>query len=269
MTVTTSNSDPQATVGLTKCLDTLKRMELVWPSAGRAWELLHGAKNNFHEYEPTFSSAARPKKRTADESVDNTMPSTSQQHGMSNQVDSSNLAHHFSSSASATGFADPVSATAADDESPLAFFTSYDRWSSDNSLAFHSGLSTSVLPQQYSTGFADQRGMHRSSSVLDGSLAGSAGPGAHGDGEAGAGQSRFPQFWSDYTAVGQPSSMLSSMYGMPMLPTHMQSQQGSVGQQQHHQSQDGQQQQQLSQSTMFMDDQFGFLGTSLFLALAS
>ncbi|KAI0321497.1 fungal-specific transcription factor domain-containing protein, partial [Amylostereum chailletii] len=38
--------DPQARKGLTTCLDVLKLMETVWPSAGRAWELLHGSKVN-------------------------------------------------------------------------------------------------------------------------------------------------------------------------------------------------------------------------------
>jgi len=36
--------DVQASIGLSRCMAALKRMEVIWPSAGRAWELLHGSK---------------------------------------------------------------------------------------------------------------------------------------------------------------------------------------------------------------------------------
>ncbi|KAJ6575396.1 fungal-specific transcription factor domain-containing protein [Mycena capillaripes] len=43
-TLTLRPSNPQASLGLQQCLTALKEMEIIWPSAARAWELLHGVK---------------------------------------------------------------------------------------------------------------------------------------------------------------------------------------------------------------------------------
>lgn len=208
-------------------------MEVVWPSATRAWELLYGAKGNIQDQETVYSSISRPNKRSAEEL---SFSNQDQTLGASHKNDGSSL---FSTpQPPAPGFPSGTLESTGEDESPLAFFTSYDRWSSDSSLPFHSGLSTSVLPQQYSTGFADARAaqadVQRHTPMVDQ-------PGSSG---------RYPQFWNDYTGIGQPSSMLSSMYGMSMMP--------QTAAQQPSAPQDGQQQQ--LQNPMFMNDQFNLFG---------
>jgi len=67
----------------------------------------------------------------------------------------------------------------------------YNRWPADNPSPFPGTLSTSVLPQVYSTGLFDDRavavnGQRVSSSALD--------PNA---------QTRFPQYWNDYSTYSQ------------------------------------------------------------------
>ncbi|KII93670.1 hypothetical protein PLICRDRAFT_35889 [Plicaturopsis crispa FD-325 SS-3] len=47
VTLTLRPSNLQASLGLQSCLNALKEMEIVWPSAQRAWDLLHGAKVRF------------------------------------------------------------------------------------------------------------------------------------------------------------------------------------------------------------------------------
>lgn len=68
----------------------------------------------------------------------------------------------------------------------------YDRWSSDTPISnFPGSLSTSVLPQQYSTGLVDSSaGRH---------------PERQGRG--------YPQFWNDYTALAQ----MDTPYGVPVM----------------------------------------------------
>lgn len=226
-TLTIAPSDPQAFIGLSKCLDNLRKMEVVWPSATRAWELLYGAKGNIQDQETILSSVARPNKRVAEDRFD---PFFSNQERLRGITQKNGGPTNFTPQPLPMG---PTLENAGEDESPLAFFTSYDRWSSDNSLAFHSGLSTSVLPQQYSTGFADERaaqaGVHRQTPI------------AEQDGSNG----RIQPFWNDYAAIGQPPSMLSSMYGMPLIPQ---------GPAQQPSAQDGQQLQQ------HMFDQFNLFG---------
>ncbi|KAJ6503261.1 fungal-specific transcription factor domain-containing protein [Mycena vitilis] len=43
-TLTLRPSNPQASLGFQQCLAALKEMEIIWPSASRAWELLNGVK---------------------------------------------------------------------------------------------------------------------------------------------------------------------------------------------------------------------------------
>ncbi|KAJ6621140.1 fungal-specific transcription factor domain-containing protein [Mycena sp. CBHHK59/15] len=43
-TLTLRPSNPQASLGFQQCLAALKEMEIIWPSAARAWELLNGVK---------------------------------------------------------------------------------------------------------------------------------------------------------------------------------------------------------------------------------
>ncbi|TFK80053.1 hypothetical protein K466DRAFT_504549 [Polyporus arcularius HHB13444] len=83
--------------------------------------------------------------------------------------------------------------------------SNYDRWptpSAESSLSSYGGgsLSTSVLPQQYSTGLVDSAGLGRSAER---------GSGGHGHGHG----QRFPAFWNDYSALGQ----METTYGVPVM----------------------------------------------------
>ena len=86
----------------------------------------------------------------------------------------------------------------------VPLYNSYERVPSDPAaMGLPVGLSTSVLPQQYSTGLVDDRvimNSHRSPAHVD------------------EGQGRYTQYWSDYS-MGHQSSMLGSMYDMSLM-TH-------------------------------------------------
>lgn len=56
-------TDPQARIGLSKCMESLRTMQVVWPCAARALELLRGSKFNLQE--PAIESSPRDK-RSAD-----------------------------------------------------------------------------------------------------------------------------------------------------------------------------------------------------------
>ena len=344
MLVVASNpSDPQARIGLERIMDALKRMELVWPSAGRAWELLHGAKDGldaeggFATGENTTGSSMaidRPKKRGADDiladigdttrhgdvtmdgarNIQQSIPSQQSVHQQTHYHQQQQQAygheghlprpnsgvhqHSFvqpysstNTSPSTTGplhtlppahHAPAPAAPHPTHESPLAFFSSYDRWSSENQLGFPAGLSTSVLPAQYSTGFVDDRSAHASAANasagagpssmhrLSVDTSGASAGGANGVG----GSSRYPQYWNDYNTLGQPASMLGSMYGMGMLTgaapshqsTHSQSQSHSPSHSHggqghgHGHSHGGQGQPQGGQGGMFMGDHYDMFG---------
>jgi len=76
------------------------------------------------------------------------------------------------------------------DTAPL-FPAFENRWPSDSSLNnFTGGLSTAVLPQQYSTGLIDERGQRGQERTTQ----------------------RFPQYWNDYSALGQ----IDTPYGVPI-----------------------------------------------------
>lgn len=240
-TVATNSSDPQAPLGLAKCMDALKRIEVVWPSAGRAWELLHGAKDDLRDHEPPFKTTARPRKRSAEEHVAiNQAIAPSSQHAV--RALTSLPPHVYSTGQGHNHYNNTIAIGDGDGESPLAYFTSYDRWSSDNSLGFPGGLSTSVLPQQYSTGFVDERsapGMHRPQTVM-----------VDGD--------RYSQYWSDYS-LGQPTSILGSMYGMPIVPNQMNQ---AHSPQQSVPAHGSQPQHPQGQAPLYMDDQYNLFSES-------
>ncbi|KAL5497945.1 LCB2 [Sanghuangporus vaninii] len=216
-TMATNPNDPQASIGLNKCMEVLKRIEIVWPSAARAWQLLHGAKVDLPDYDLPVARIDRPRKRSADDPIDTVVPGgSSHLHESSSNAATAPQAY---ASTTANGRYDPV-VDITDGNRAFALFNSYSRWTSDGPMGFSSGLSTSVLPQHYSTGFFDERASsstHRS-------------PVAVADDTG-----RFSQYWSDYS-MGQPSSMLSSMYDLPLLsdPHHhnQQNQHASHGLQQ-------------------------------------
>lgn len=77
MHVTTLSShptDPQASTGLTKCMDALSQIEITWPSASRALVLLRGSRKSAHEIPLTTSLSTSAlvdrSKRTAQDYID-------------------------------------------------------------------------------------------------------------------------------------------------------------------------------------------------------
>ncbi|TFY61678.1 hypothetical protein EVJ58_g4373 [Rhodofomes roseus] len=188
------SEDAQARVGLHKCMDVLKRMRHLWPSAFRALELLQGSKVNAQGAQDLAALRARSSdrpKRSAEHPLDadeesGTRLLTSEQLYRQQQ----NFQPVSTPSPVHQGFAmNNLQMPAAD-----AQYQSYDRWSSDAPMANYAGsLSTSVLPQQYSTGLVDER------------MSASRHPERQSQ--------RYPQFWNDYTALAQ----LDTPYGVPVI----------------------------------------------------
>lgn len=84
--------------------------------------------------------------------------------------------------------------------SHVPYMPSYDRWPSENinQFAFSGPLSTSVLPQLYSTGLVDDRGSSAGSRVH-----------SHSDQVRASHATRYPQYWNDFSTFPQ----LGSAYG--------------------------------------------------------
>lgn len=185
-TLTTYANDPQASEGLRKCMHILERMHFVWPAAWRANELLQGVKVQPSQIVPPKIATPERTKRLA-ESMDEDQAA---QNGTVNG-DAFRQAQGFGENgagASQSAFPLQLDIPAADSQS---FYQSYPRWNAENPLpTLTSSLSTSVLPQQYSTGLVDDR-VQRSQD------------------RAG----RYPQYWSDYSAMGQ----MDTSYSMPVM----------------------------------------------------
>ncbi|KAG7451574.1 uncharacterized protein BT62DRAFT_942573 [Guyanagaster necrorhizus] len=178
--------DPQARLRLLKCMEVLKAMAVLWPSAGRAHELLRGAEVNFGNQicpaEP-LKSADRYK-RPAEGSLDDSsnrvgmQPSSYANMRPSNNHTASSL--HPPQAFSANGAVDAQYTPSS------SYYSSYDRqWASEHSshnVSYPGPLSTSALPQVYSTGLTDGR---PSVSRTD----------SHGVEH----HPRYPQYWNDYS----------------------------------------------------------------------
>ena len=196
-------------------MDILKRMSVIWPSAWRALELLTGAKAQLDrpsELPSLRSVVSEPRnKRAAEDSVDSedvTVTDRSrmitQDHAYRQQagypaVSNANHGPASHASASAPSHAQqsyPLSLEMPQ-SSPSYLQSSYDRWPTDSAAAlasFPSSISTSVLPQTYSTGLVDERmgsSMSRSSERQS---------------------QRYPQYWNDYSALGQ----METNYSVPV-----------------------------------------------------
>jgi hypothetical protein len=142
-TVSTFPDDPQARSGMNNCMELLKQMAIVWPSAGRALELLQGAnvhsKNNGSMDLP--SSRLVRHKRSAERSLDDTIARSR-----------ATNTHEFvlpetSSTYPGTSIynQDDVLQTSGASQSTIPHWP-------DN---IPGGLSTSLLYPYYSTGFAE------------------------------------------------------------------------------------------------------------------
>lgn len=238
-------NDPQSRIGLFKCMDALQDMEVVWPSAARAHELLQGS--NVMENTPNSSQARlsftspERQKRTASHSVDSedayersqlqVLPPSSSPHvptsgqGYANTWRSTQFSgtSHGVSHAQESGaghhgdFAGvPMSTSQSQSQS-----SSYYPWPSDGSsyLSFPGTLSTSVLPQMYSTGLVDERRVGNSLSST--SHQGQSRLNVHGSGSGSyehAGTGRYPQFWNDYTSFPQMGMAYSQPHSQQQTP---------------------------------------------------
>ncbi|OBZ66363.1 Nitrogen assimilation transcription factor nit-4 [Grifola frondosa] len=172
-TLRTYPNDPQARLGLNKCMGVLKRMQILWPSAWRALELLYGAKVN-SEDQPDVTSrkstADGRHKRAADQALDEDDASPSSRIVPDEQM--------FRQQASYPN----VSSQAQTQQS----FTL--------GLDLPSGTTSTYM--QSSTGLVDEErisaGMTRTSERQ-----------GH----------RYPQYWNDYSALGQ----METTYGVPVI----------------------------------------------------
>lgn len=194
-------------------MNILKRMNVIWPSAWRALELLTGAKAQLDrplELPMLRGVTSEPRlKRAAEEPADAedvtiTDGSRVLSHGQvyHQQADypvlppsSQGQASHTASHAQ-HGYALSLDLPQAG-PSTTYIPPAYDRWPADSSALsnFSGSLSTSVLPQTYSTGLVDERmatSMGRSSE-------------RHSQ--------RYPQYWNDYSALGQ----MEATYSVPVM----------------------------------------------------
>ncbi|EMD37133.1 hypothetical protein CERSUDRAFT_137619 [Gelatoporia subvermispora B] len=212
--------DPQARIGLNKCMDVLKRMQTVWPSAWRALELLQGSKVN--QGPELIMPGSSERKRQAEHSLDADDTDQSGRAGSGDQVyrQQQGFGNVGSPGTSQQGFNLSINVPSVENSS---YLQSYDRWPSDGSIPnFGGALSTSVLPQQYSTGLVDERaGLSRTSE-------------RHGQ--------RYPQYWNDYSALGQIDA---TTYNMPVMGDMVQPHTGSA---------------QGDQSSLYVQDQYAMFG---------
>ena len=188
--------DPQARNGLATCMDVLRRMSIAWPSAGRAWELLYGSKANLRLSAGPLSmtDVVRTHKRSADHFLN----------------DEASLYQVELNSTTQEGRSDTVHGQPhPEQESTLGssqiFYPLCDRWPGEGSLNdFTGSISTSVLPQQYSTGFFD-RGVVRGSNANS-----AAGVGVSSQQESPVGRRGYPRYWGDYPALSELGAPFAS-----------------------------------------------------------
>ena len=191
--------DPQARKGLTTCMDVLRRMSIAWPSAGRAWELLYGSKANLkNAVGPlTTTDSVRTQKRTADHFLDDEVSLYRVELHPTTQGERSEVLH-----------GQPPSEPESSLGSSQNFYPLCDRWPGDGSLNdFAGSLSTSVLPQQYSTGFFE-RGVVRGSNANS-----TAEVGISPQQESPVGRRGYSRYWNDYSALSQLGAPFANSIG--------------------------------------------------------
>ncbi|KAJ7726934.1 hypothetical protein B0H16DRAFT_262071 [Mycena metata] len=202
-------TDPQARMGLAKCMDALKEMEIVWPSAARALDLLRGTQTTLPESESDVSSPASnssstivrsARKRSAPHTLDDSdafapPPSAPETFLVPRQfppIYAANGHHqHYAIEAGSN---------------PTAYYppqaSPYERWPVEGAgagmgvpagaLAFQGTLSTAVMGPAYSTGLVDERLRHDS------------GAEARFGQQAPPQQHQQQQYWNDYAAFQTP-----------------------------------------------------------------
>ncbi|KAF9463229.1 fungal-specific transcription factor domain-containing protein [Collybia nuda] len=212
--LTTHPADPQARVGLTKCMDALRMMKIVWPSAARALELLRGSKVNLEESNiSTPSNHSDRRKRSAEQPLNDTID---REHSPSQGVPQTyielrapNYNPHYNTQGVYQTTNIDVQSNTPSGSSQAPYMTSYDRWPSEhiNSYTFTGPLSTSVLPQLYSTGLVDDRAPSNNQRVL-----------SQSDQDRSSQSTRYPQFWNDYSAFPQLGTAYGSYHEQAPVP---------------------------------------------------
>lgn len=192
-------------MGLNKCMDVLHMMEVVWPSAGRALELLRGSKVNTQDsdFTPPPSNASRRKRlaeQPLDDAFDRNLSSDPNMDQDYLELRPPTYGPQYNNHAV---YADPgneIQPTAPTPPEHTPYMPTYDRWPSENinQFAFSGPLSTSVLPQLYSTGLVDDRDPSGSNRVH-----------SQPDQSRSSNPSRYPQYWNDFSTFSQ----LGTAYG--------------------------------------------------------
>ncbi|KAG2108501.1 fungal-specific transcription factor domain-containing protein [Suillus discolor] len=249
MHVTSSSifpNDPQSRIGLFRCMDALQDMEVVWPSAARANELLRGSNvmaNPSNSSQACLSFTSRDRqKRTAEHSIDSedayershiqALPSSSSSNvpGSGQGYANTWRSTQFSGTSHDVGHSQESGAGRHADFAGAPISTSqssYYPWTSDGSsyLSFPNTLSTSVLPQMYSTGLVDSRRAGNSQSSAS----------HQGQARDQPGMGRYPQFWNDYTSFPQMGMAYSQSHPQqqqqqppPQDPMYMSTQYGGI-----------------------------------------
>ncbi|KAJ7628726.1 fungal-specific transcription factor domain-containing protein [Roridomyces roridus] len=153
-------SDPQARMGLTKCMDALREMEIIWPAAARALELLRGAQATLANPELVSNNTQSiRRKRSATQSLEDRpfVPSSSQS-GPENFVAVRPYVQVYQPNGH-YGMEQPRSSYYPQPPSP------YERWQSESApgpmgagaLAYQGTVSTAVMGPAYSTGLVEER----------------------------------------------------------------------------------------------------------------
>ncbi|KAJ7057212.1 fungal-specific transcription factor domain-containing protein, partial [Mycena amicta] len=150
--------DPQARMGLSKCMEALQEMEIIWPAAARALVLLRGAQSTLADVTSEMelnSVSSRVRKRSATHTLDDSFGPDSGSFVATRPYEVYDASGHYALDPSRNSFYPPASSTA------------YQRWQGPGTeaLAFQGGapvLSTAVMGPTYSTGLIDER-HHRSS----------------------------------------------------------------------------------------------------------
>lgn len=174
-------------------MDALKKMSTIWPSAGRAWELFEGSTVNTEATFPTLTSPLYPRQPTRKRSAEGDGEDSTRALSYADTVASSTRYDAYA----LDGGAEPY--FAADQAAAAAF----DRWAAGEQGGYvGQPLSTSVLPQQYSTGLTQA---HRRSAPSDGAVQSTHAPTAF---EA---SNPTPQYWNDYSTLGQLGLGYSSL----------------------------------------------------------
>jgi hypothetical protein len=163
-------------------MEALHKMEIVWPGAGRALELLRECKVNLEEAElGRLSNCPDRNKRPAEQTLDDIFDH--------HQLSDTTYANLQSQNYGSTGYGGNDVLTVQHGSANVPYFPS---WSTDpsNPFSFAGTLSTSVLPQMYSTGLGSGRGPSMMQSQFQPTE-------EQTDGNVGL--CRLPQFWNDYT----------------------------------------------------------------------